>query len=123
MKRYLLFLSVILALLVTSSGAVEPLRIFIRGGKKSHGPNAHEHERFLNDWKKLLAERGMKTDGALDWPTAAQLAQTDVVVCYAEEAGNANPEQRAAVAAFLKRGGGIDVIHSAAVAQGHDWWQ
>jgi hypothetical protein len=78
---------------------------------------------FLNDWKKLLADRGMKTDGALDWPTAAQLAQTDVVVCYAEEAGNANPEQRAAVEAFLKRGGGIVVIHSAAVAKDHDWWK
>ena len=36
---------------------------FIRGGVKTHGPNAHEHERFLNDWKVLLNERGMKVDG------------------------------------------------------------
>src|SRR4051812_47583150 len=114
---------VIFACLAIGAQAAEPLRIFIRGGVKTHGPNAHEHERFMNDWKKLLAGRGAKTDGALDWPTAAQLEQTDVVVCYAEEAGNATPEQRAAIEAFQKRGGGIVVIHSAAVAKDHDWWK
>ena len=100
-----------------------PLRVFIRGGVKTHGPNAHEHERFLNDWKVLLAERGMKTDGALDWPTAEQFKNTDVIICYAEEAGNANPEQRANLEEFTKRGGGIVVIHSAAVATDSDWWK
>src|SRR4051812_47783732 len=111
MKRHLLFLSVLLAFLVTSSGAVEPLRIFIRGGKKSHGPNAHEHERFLNDWKKLLTERGARSDGALDWPTAEQLRNTDVLVMYAQDGGNATPEQKANLAEFTKRGGGLVVIH------------
>src|ERR1043165_6166420 len=57
----------------------EPLRVFIRGGVKTHGPNAHEHARFLNDWKVLLAERGIKTDGAKDWPNAMQLSKTDVL--------------------------------------------
>ena len=71
----------------------------------------------------LLAERRIKTDGALDWPTAEQFKNTDVVVCYAEEAGNANPEQRANLEEFTKRGGGIVVIHSAAVATDHDWWK
>ncbi len=120
MKRFLTLL-VLLALAITASAA--PLRVFIRGGVKTHGPNAHDYPRFLNEWKVLLAERGMKTDGALDWPTAAQLEETDVVVCYAEEAGNVTPEQRAAVEAFVKRGGGIVVIHSAAVATDHDWWK
>src|SRR4029453_11413604 len=88
MKRHLLFLLVTLAFATRAVPAAEPLRVFIRGGVKTHGPNAHEHERFLNDWKKLLAERGMKTDGAKDWPTAAPLAQTAVLGCYAAEAGH-----------------------------------
>ena len=69
MKR--LFVFVILFALGLAAHA-EPLRVFIRAGKKSHGPNQHEHERFLADWKVLLTERGMKADGALNWPTAEQ---------------------------------------------------
>ena len=106
-----------------SAAAAEPLRVFIRGGKKSHGPNAHEHEKFLNDWKVLLAERGMKTDGAMDWPTAEQLKQTDVLVMYAQEGGNATEEQKANVAEFTKRGGGLVVIHTASVSNDPPWWK
>ncbi len=109
--------------LTLSAVAAEPLRVFIRGGKKSHGPNAHEHEKFLNDWKVLLAERGMKTDGAMDWPTAEQLKQTDVLVMYAQEGGNATEEQKANVAEFTKRGGGLVVIHTASVSNDPPWWK
>ena len=109
--------------LTLSAVAAEPLRVFIRGGKKSHGPNAHEHEKFLNDWKVLLAGRGMKTDGAMDWPTAEQLKQTDVLVMYAQEGGNATEEQKANVAEFTKRGGGLVVIHTASVSNDPPWWK
>ena len=72
-----LFLILIVILILSPPFAqAARLRIFIRGGKKTHGPNAHEHERFLNDWKALLAQRGMQTDGAMDFPTAEQLAAT-----------------------------------------------
>lgn len=101
----------------------DPLRVFIRGGEKTHGPGAHEHERFLNDWKVLLAERGMKTDGAKAWPTAEQLAATDVLVMYAQDGANATDEQKKNVAEFTKRGGGIVVIHTAIVGQDHEWWR
>jgi hypothetical protein len=43
-----------LGLLVLSgmaSLAADPLRVFIRGGVKSHAPGAHEHARFLKDWQ------------------------------------------------------------------------
>ncbi len=120
MKR-LLNLLVFGALALTASAA--PLRVFIRGGMKSHGPNAHEHERFLNDWKAALTQRGMKTDGAMDWPTAAQFAQTDVLVMYAQEGGNATDEQKKNVSDFTKRGGGLVVIHTAAVSDDPAWWK
>ncbi len=120
MNRLLpLFISLALALTATAA----PLRVFIRGGEKSHGPNAHEHERFLNDWKPLLTQRGMVVDGAKVWPNAEQLAQTDVLVMYAQDGGNATDEQKSNLATFTKRGGGIVVIHTAAVSNDPVWWK
>ncbi len=63
------------------------LRVFIRGGKKSHGPGAHEHERFLGDWTKLLTERGMKVSGGMEFPTEAELDKTDLLVMYSQDGG------------------------------------
>ncbi len=120
MKRLLTLLT-LLVLAVTASAA--PLRVFIRGGVKTHGPNAHDHARFLTDWKVLLTERGMKVDGAMDWPTAAQFAQTDVLVMYAQDGGNATEEQKKNLADFTKRGGGLVVIHTAAVSNDPAWWK
>lgn len=60
--------------------AAEPLRVFIRAGVKTHGPNQHDHPRFLAEYTKVLADRGMKVDGALKFPTGEQLEKTDVVV-------------------------------------------
>ncbi len=124
MSRLLRLLVAASLLFAVGAQAAEPLRVFIRGGKKTHGPNAHEHERFMNDWKALLNERGAKADGALDWPTAEQFQSTDVVVAYAEEAGDATPEQQKLIEEFTKRGGGIVVIHSASVAMKNSaWWK
>jgi putative membrane-bound dehydrogenase-like protein len=120
MKRLFLFLS-LFAFLAASHA--EPLRVFIRAGKKTHGPNQHEHERFLADWKVLLTERGIKTDGALDWPTAEQFKNTDVIIVHAQSGGDATEEQKAQIAEFTKRGGGLVVIHAAAVANDPPWWK
>jgi type 1 glutamine amidotransferase len=119
MPRLIPLLLVLLALPAVAG----PLRVFIRGGEKTHGPGAHEHERFLDDWKVLLAARGMKTDGAKAWPTAEQLAATDVLVMYAQDGANATDEQKRDVAAFTRRGGGIVVIHTAVVGRDHEWWK
>src|SRR5437870_941217 len=91
MKR-LTFLAVVLS--IVSAHAAEPLRVFIRGGKKTHGPEQHEHQRFLEKWKPLLTERGMQVDGALEFPSAEQLAKADVLVMYAQDGGNITMEQR-----------------------------
>ncbi len=121
MKKPLLVLGLLLVLPFVAQAA--PLRVFIRGGEKTHGPNAHEHERFLNDWKVLLTARGMKADGAKDWPDAEQFPKTDVLVMYAQDGGNATPAQKEDLAKFTKRGGGIVVIHTAAVGNDPVWWK
>ncbi len=65
----------------------------------------------------------MVADGAMDWPTADQFAKTDVLVLYAQEGGNANEVQKADLDAFVKRGGGLVVIHTAAVSNDPPWWK
>ena len=121
MKRFLTLLFLV-AWGVAMQAA--PLRVFIRGGAANRGNEVHAHPRFLAEWKTLLAERGMVVDGNTDWPTAAQLAKTDVLVCYAQEGGDGTPEQEAAVNDFLKRGGGIVAIHTAAVSMKDPaWWK
>lgn len=121
MKTLFLFALLTAGAIATPSSPA--LRVFIRGGVKSHGPNAHEHERFLHDWKKLLSERGMMADGAMDWPDEAQFAATDVVVLYAQEGGNATAVQKENLAKFTQRGGGLVVIHTAAVSNDTAWWK
>src|SRR5258708_31467584 len=87
--------------------AAEPLRIFLRAGPKTHGPGQHDGPSWLADWKPLLAARGAKVDGAVGFPTAEQLENTDVLVMYSAEGGAIKPEQREYLDKFLKRGGGI----------------
>jgi hypothetical protein len=84
----------------------------------------HAHPRFLAEWKTLLTERGMKVDGATSWPTAEQLAHTDVIVAYAQEGGDATPEQERLIEQYVQRGGGLVVIHTAAVSLTNPpWWK
>ena len=71
--------------------------------------------RFLKEWKDLLAQRGAQADGMIGFPSAEQLAATDVLIMYAQNAGDISPDQRANLDQFLKRGGGIVVIHDAIV--------
>ena len=83
---------VIFALLATVAPAAPgqeatPLRVFIRAGRKTHGPGEHDYPQFLADWKKLLNERGGIADGALTFPAAEQLAKADVMIIYSGDAG------------------------------------
>jgi uncharacterized protein len=124
MRPYLLLAS-IFALAVVQVPTVaqdEPLRIFIRSGPKSHGPGAHDHPRFLQEWVPLLNERGARATGAEAFPTREQLAGTDVLILHAQEAGNIDPPDRQNLAEFLARGGGMLVIHAGAVSRDPDWF-
>ncbi len=123
MKRLLTLLALSVLAVVTASAA-EPLRVFIRSGPKSHGPGQHDHPRFLADWVPLLNSRGAVATGGDKFPTAEQLAATDVLIIHAQEGGNI-PEatDRANLDTFLKRGGGIVVIHAASVSRDPDWFK
>jgi putative membrane-bound dehydrogenase-like protein len=100
-----------------------PLRVFLRGGPKTHGPNQHEHERFVAEWKPLLDSRGAKTDGATRFPTADELARTDVLVVFAAEGASIHGEERSLLDAFLARGGGLVVLHDGVCGDDPHWFK
>jgi uncharacterized protein len=124
MRNLVLLAAVLLSALTSSTtAAVDPLRVFIRSGPKSHGPGAHDYPRFLKEWVPLLNERGARATGSDDFPTKAQLADTDVLILHKQEAGNIDPADRQSLDAFLARGGGLVVIHAGTVSRDPDWFK
>ncbi|MFM9091493.1 MAG: ThuA domain-containing protein, partial [Verrucomicrobiota bacterium] len=121
MKR----LCLLACLLAASAFAADtPLRVFLRSGPKSHGPGAHDHPRFLAEWVPLLNARGARATGGDTFPSRAQLEATDVLILHAQEAGNIPAaEDRANLDAFLRRGGGLVVIHAGAVSRDPAWYR
>src|SRR5438046_1545417 len=100
----------------------KPIRVFIRAGVKTHGLGQHDHPRFLRDWVPLLKERGIQADGAMNFPTAQQLENTDVLVIFAADGMKVTGDERANFEKFLQRGGGLVVIHDGVVsADEHEW--
>ncbi len=95
-----------------------PLRVFMRSGPKSHGPGCHDHPAFLRDWTALLKERGARVTGGDAFPTAADLADVDVMVIHRQVGGNFKPDEQKVVDDYAARGGGFVVIHAGAVAGG-----
>ena len=113
-------LVILLSLGITNA---EPLRVFIRSGEKTHAPGCHDYPAFLKDWTALLNTRGAKAMGGNAFPTKQQLAETDVVILHAAEAGNIEGDERKNFEEYLKRGGGVVAIHGGAVARDHDWFK
>lgn len=103
--------------------SADPLRVYIRSGPKTHGPGMHDHPRFLADWVTLLNDRGATATGGDTFPTAAQLAQTDVLILHRDHGGDVTGTDRANLEAFLSRGGGIVAIHAGAVSKDPDWYK
>jgi putative membrane-bound dehydrogenase-like protein len=125
MRHFLAFFC-LLTFGFNSPAADGPLRIFLRGGAKTHGPagnGLHDHERWLKDWQKLLASRGAKVEGAMKFPTGPQLENTDVLVMFAAEAGSIAGADRENLEKFLKRGGGIVCIHDAVCGTNAPWFK
>jgi type 1 glutamine amidotransferase len=87
------------------------MRIYLRAGLKTHAVGEHDYPQFLADWSKLLTERGAVVDGSLHAPTAEELKDVDVVVMYKGDAGFMTPSEKAALDAYVKRGGGIVTLH------------
>jgi putative membrane-bound dehydrogenase-like protein len=118
-------LSVLVLALVAATqtvSAADPLRVFIRAGVKTHGPGQHDHPQFLKDWVPLLNARGLKADGAMTFPTSAQLEATDVLIIFAADGMKITGGDRENFEKFLKRGGGVVVLHDGVVSAEENEW-
>lgn len=90
---------------------LDGMHVYIRGGLKTHGQGQHDYPQFLADWSKILTEHGAVVDGSFHAPTAGELEGVDVLLIYKGDAGYMTPEEKAALDAFVKRGGGIVSVH------------
>jgi type 1 glutamine amidotransferase len=90
-----------------------PLRVHIYAGLKTHAEGQHDYPQFLADWSKILTQRGAYVTGGLQFPSARDLAAVDVMVIYKGDAGYLGIEDRAALDAFIRRGGGLVSLHDA----------
>jgi type 1 glutamine amidotransferase len=89
------------------------MRVFIWAGLKTHAPGQHDYPQFLADWSKLLTERGAVVAGSLQPPSREDLDKADVVVIYKGDAGYLTDASRAALEAYVQRGGGLVALHDA----------
>ena len=102
--------------------AQQPLRIFIRSSEKTHGAGPiHDYPAFLAEWKTLLAEQGAVAGGDKRFPTDEELAKTDVLLVYSSDGGNIAPDERVRLNTYLKRGGGMVIIHDAMCGNDSLW--
>lgn len=126
MLQRVFLLAILASLFAAPAGAQrDPLRVFIRAGEKTHGPagnGLHDYPTFLTDWTKLLRDRGATVDGALRFPTAEELARTDVLVIFKGDGGVCNQAERALLQTYLARGGGIVVLHDGMCSDDAGWF-
>ena len=93
------------------AGDTRPIHVYIRSGLKSHGEGAHDYPQFSADWSKLLTDKGALVDGSFHFPSAQEIANTDVMVMYKGDAGYMTASERQVMEDYLKRGGGLISIH------------
>ena len=93
------------------AGDTRPVHVYIRAGLKSHGEGAHDYPQFIADWSKLLTDKGALVDGSFHFPSAQELATTDVMVMYKGDAGYMTASEKQVMEDYLKRGGGLISIH------------
>lgn len=123
MRRFFSLLALCALALSGAAAETQPLRVFIRAGVKTHGPGQHDHPQFLKDWTQLLTERGMKAEGAMDFPSAQQLSQTDVLIIFAAEGATIEGTQRSDFESYLKRGGGLVLLHDGICGTDPQWFK
>ena len=104
------------------AGDTRPLHVYIRTGLKSHGEGAHDYPQFSADWSKLLTDHGALVDGSMHFPSAQELANTDVMLMYKGDAGYMTATERSVMEDYLKRGGGLVSIHDTLCGDDPQWY-
>ena len=124
-SHFLLVTALTIGFAGTLAAQSQPLRVFIRSSEKTHGAadnGSHDYPAFLVSWTKLLSDRGAIVSGGERFPTADELAKTDVLINYSSDGANHTPEQRSLLDRYIKAGGGIVVIHDGMCGSDSQWY-
>jgi putative heme-binding domain-containing protein len=101
---------------IVNDKSPRPVHLALVASKQDHGPGEHDYPTWQTNWTKLLgqAER-VAVSTAWKWPSPDQFQKADVLVFYFWN-HEWTPERYAALDAFLARGGGLVILHSACIA-------
>jgi len=106
-----------LASLKQETSVEREVRLVLVASKQDHGAGQHDYPRWQTNWSRLLSSAARKTvvDSAWEWPSAAQFDSANVIVFYYWN-HDWSPARLSQLDAFLQRGGGVVLIHSAVIA-------
>ncbi|HXT60188.1 MAG TPA: ThuA domain-containing protein [Pirellulales bacterium] len=92
-----------------------PIKIVLVAGPKDHGPGEHDYPRWQRVWSELLGKSpGVQVRTAYQWPEESQWASADLVVLFHMDQAYSD-ERLAQLDAYLARGGGLVLLHSAVI--------
>jgi type 1 glutamine amidotransferase len=98
------------------SATFRQLHVLLLDAKKDHGPGEHDYPAWKKKWSGLFGKLDKVTvDTAYEWPTDDELREADVVVCYYWN-HDWSPARYGALDEYLKRGGGLVMLHSSVIA-------
>lgn len=101
--------------------APRPLEIVLVTGPKDHGPGEHDYPAFLAEWTALLGRLpAVHVGAAFRAPGAGDFERASLIVLYSMDGAFWSGERLRAVDAFLERGGGLALLHSAVIADDPD---
>jgi len=98
-----------------SDNASRLLNIVLVAGPKDHGPGEHDYPAWQRKWKELLGDaKDVRLSTAFGWPDHGHFELADLMVFYFWN-HDWSEEKYAEVDAFLARGGGMVMLHSAVI--------
>ena len=92
------------------SQPLKPLKIVLVDGIKDHGPGEHDYPAWQRVWASLLQSADqVQVSTARDFPSDEQLAVADIMIFF--QKGSFSLQRELKLDQYLKRGGGVVMIH------------
>ena len=92
------------------------LKLTLVASKQDHGPGEHDYPAWQTNWTKLLKKsKAVEVSSAWQWPISEQFKESDAILFYFWNHDWSEDRYRE-VDAFLQRGGGLLMLHSASIA-------
>jgi putative heme-binding domain-containing protein len=91
------------------------LHIALVASEQDHGPGQHDYPRWQKTWHALLSKASnVQVENAWQWPSVEQFEQADVLVFYYWNR-DWNETKLQQIDAFLSKGKGLVLLHSATI--------